>query len=71
MICYRDMTFCGSPTCIGKCGRKWTGEHLIAANKWWATFNRPDEPPPIAFGYFCDENGETYANGALAGERGA
>lgn len=53
MICYRDMTFCVSPHCKNKCGRKLTGEIVAAARRWWGG---PDAP--IATAKFCDANGE-------------
>ncbi len=48
MICYRDMTFCVSPDCTNKCGRKLTAEIKEAAIRWWG-----DDTVPIAMGCFC------------------
>lgn len=59
MICYRDMTFCSSPACKNKCGRKLTDEVRAAAVKWWG-----GEDAPICVSHFCDENGEVRKNEA-------
>jgi hypothetical protein len=48
MMCYKDMTFCVSPFCENKCGRKLTTEIVQAAEEWWG-----NEEAPIAVGYFC------------------
>ena len=53
MIYYNDTTFCVSPGCINKCGRKMTPEVQAAAEKWWG-----ESDPPICQGYFCDDRGE-------------
>lgn len=50
MICYRDTTFCVSPNCQNKCGRKLTPEIQAAARRWWG-----GEDAPIAVAYFCGE----------------
>lgn len=49
MICYRDMTFCVSPKCKNKCGRKLTAKIRKDARKWWGSDNAP-----IAVSNFCD-----------------
>lgn len=49
MICFMDKTFCSSPGCQGKCGRKMTSEQRKDADKTWL---------PIMYSDFCDENGE-------------
>ena len=54
MMCFRDMTFCSSPNCKNKCGRKFTDEVQKAADKWWEDC---DGEAPIALSYFCDEEG--------------
>ncbi len=46
MICYKDRTFCASPNCENKCGRKPTKEDLERANALGL---------PMSFGYFCSE----------------
>lgn len=48
MICFRDETFCGSKGCVGKCGRQWTKELAVAAERWWGNPNCP-----VAFSNFC------------------
>lgn len=53
MICYKDMTFCVSPNCTNKCGRKLTEEIKKEAEKWWGG---PDAP--ICVSYFCGESDE-------------
>jgi hypothetical protein len=50
MICYLDRTFCVSPNCENKCGRKLTDEIRQAARVWWGSDNAP-----IAMGWFCGE----------------
>ena len=53
MIGYKDRAWCRSPNCKGKCGRQFTQADHEAAVRWWG-----GEDYPLAFGYFCDENGE-------------
>lgn len=53
MICYRDMTFCGTPGC--KCARALTPEVKAAADKWWG--QGPGEAP-ICIAYFHGRGGE-------------
>ena len=48
MICYRDTTFCVSPGCENKCGRKLTPEIEAAARRWWK-----GDDPPIAMSCYC------------------
>lgn len=50
MICYRDRTYCSSPNCQNKCGRKFTDEDRAAAIKWWGS-----EDFPLAVSNFCKE----------------
>lgn len=50
MICYRNRTWCGSPNCQNKCGRKFTEEDRQAAIKWWGS-----EDFPLAVSNFCGE----------------
>lgn len=52
MICFRDTTFCISPNCTNKCGRKLTNEIQVAAKNWWRGC---EGEPPIAVGYFCGD----------------
>ncbi len=50
-MCFRDKTFCCSMTKNHTCGREFTAEDAIAADKWWG---KPGAP--IAWGHFCDED---------------
>lgn len=50
MICYRDMTFCVSPGCENKCGRKLTEEIQEEADKWWG---KGKGEAPIAVSCYC------------------
>lgn len=49
MLCYRDRRFCISGTCIkwSSCSIAFTPEVQKAAEKWWKTFERPEEEVPI------------------------
>lgn len=59
VICFRDRTYCGSPNCQNKCGRKLTDADKEAAKKWWLNVtNGEDDGAPIAYMNFCDEDGE-------------
>ncbi len=53
MICYLDRTFCSSPNCENKCGRKLTEEIIEGAKKWWGS-----DDAPIAMSNFCGETDE-------------
>lgn len=53
MICYMDRSYCASPNCLDRCGRKLTAEVRAAAIKWWGGANAP-----ICTMEFCDERGE-------------
>jgi hypothetical protein len=50
-----DFTYCASPKCENKCGRK-----LIISKelKKLLDSNNPDFFKKLWYGYFCDENGE-------------
>jgi hypothetical protein len=48
MIGFRDTTFCVSPDCQNKCGRKLTKEIIKQAEEWWG-----NEDAPIAVSCFC------------------
>lgn len=52
MIGYRDRTWCSSPNCRNECGRQFTERDRQKAIQWWG-----GEDFPIAFGHFCDEEG--------------
>lgn len=53
MICFNDTTYCSSPNCENKCGRKLTAEVLAAAAKWCG-----GDDPPIATANFCEQRPE-------------
>lgn len=57
MICYRDETFCVSPKCKNKCGRKLTPEIIEAARRWWG-----GDDAPIAVAKFCENEDENEAH---------
>ncbi len=46
MICYRDRSYCASPACANKCGRKITDNEREEAIK---------ADMAISWGYFCEE----------------
>lgn len=48
MICYKDITFCASKVKEHTCGREFTKQDAIDAEKWWG-----DKDYPVAYGYFC------------------
>lgn len=48
MICYRDTTYCVSPDCENKCGRKLTPGIEQEAHAWWGS-----DSAPIAVACFC------------------
>ena len=50
MICYRDITFCGSKTHKPDCDRQFTAEDAQGAKKWWGS-----DDAPVAFADFCGE----------------
>lgn len=54
MIGYADRTFCASPNCENKCGRKFTEEDKKMAVKWWG-----GDDFPISKAYFCDVPNES------------
>jgi hypothetical protein len=49
MMCFKDKTFCGSPTCKNKCGRKMTKEEREHLSK---------SDLLVSFALFCDKDGE-------------
>lgn len=55
MTIKRDKTYCGSPTCQNKCGRKPTEEDQRFFDDH---LNRYGQHAPVWWAYFCDENGE-------------
>lgn len=50
MICYRDTTYCGSDVEVHTCGREFTEQDAINAEKWWGS-----KDYPVAYGKFCEE----------------
>jgi hypothetical protein len=49
---YKDRTYCASPDCNNKCGRKMTNME-IAHHK--AFFAQHGYDIPVSYGYFCDK----------------
>jgi hypothetical protein len=54
MICYKDKTFCSSKVEIHTCGREFTKEDEVNAEKWWG-----GEDYPVAYSPFCDNELQT------------
>lgn len=50
MISYQDKAFCASKVEKHTCGREFTKEDEVAAEKWWGS---PDYP--VAWGNFCEK----------------
>ena len=50
MICYKDQTYCGSKVKKHTCGREFTKQDAIDAEKWWG-----GKDYPVAYSYFCGE----------------
>lgn len=48
MMCYRDTTFCSSEVAEHTCGREFTEQDAIDAEKWWG-----GKDYPVAYGEFC------------------
>lgn len=48
MICYKDITYCGSEVEDHTCGREFTEQDAKDAEMWWG-----DKNYPVAYGYFC------------------
>lgn len=46
MICYKDMSFCGSDCVNSKCNRHFGPKHKEQSRKWWS--HDPDNAP-VAF----------------------
>ncbi len=55
MGCFKDRTFCASPGCINKCGRKMTEQEREELDKISAKERR------VSVGYFCEHNEENRA----------
>lgn len=50
MLCYRDRAYCGSKVRKHTCGREFTKQDAIDAEKWWG-----GKDYPVAFVKFCKE----------------
>ena len=50
MICYKDKTFCSDEVEEHTCGREFTEQDKIDAEKWWG-----GKDYPVAYGSFCKE----------------
>lgn len=48
MLCYRDRTYCGSDVEEHTCGREFTKQDAIDAEKWWGS-----KYYPVAYSDFC------------------
>jgi len=46
---YKDITFCSSPNCKNKCGRRVSTEEIIEIF---------EKDLLVSYAYFCDEEGE-------------
>lgn len=57
MIGMGDRTYCMSPNCTNKCGRKLTDEEHLRYTKQWGNENYP-----LAMSYFCGEPEESVFN---------
>jgi len=53
MISFRDRAYCSSNTKNHTCGREFTEEDRIAAQKWWG-----GEGAPVSYGAFCENDVE-------------
>lgn len=54
MMCYRDTTFCSSEVTEHTCGREFTEQDAINAEKWWG-----GKDYPVAYSEFCKEADNT------------
>ena len=50
MMSYKDRTYCGSKVKKHTCGREFTKQDAIDAEKWWG-----GKDYPVAHSYFCGE----------------
>lgn len=55
MLCYRDRTYCSSKVDKHTCGREFTAQDAIDAERWWG-----GKDYPVAFGEFCGEAAPTF-----------
>ena len=54
MMSYRDTTFCASEVTEHTCGREFTEQDAINAEKWWG-----GKDYPVAYSEFCEEADNT------------
>lgn len=52
---YKDTTYCASPTCTNKCGRKPSDELMRMQQEHLNTYG---QHLPLWWSYFCGEDGE-------------
>lgn len=50
MICYRDRSYCGSKVKEHTCGREFTEQDAIDAEKWWGC-----KDYPVAYMDYCKD----------------
>lgn len=50
MICYKDKTYCDDKVETHTCGREFTEQDKLDAEKWWG-----GKDYPVAFGSFCKD----------------
>ena len=50
MTVYKDQTYCGSDVEVHTCGREFTEQDAINAEKWWG-----GKDYPVAYMKFCEE----------------
>ena len=51
MICYKDRSYCGSQVKVHTCGREFTKQDAIDAEKWWG-----GKDYPVCYGSFCGKS---------------
>lgn len=57
MISMGDRTFCSSPNCQNKCGRKLTDDLILLFTKQWGNENFP-----VAMANFCGDSSNDKTN---------
>lgn len=58
MLCFRDMTFCGSDCTNTQCGRHYGPKTKAEAERWWRrdfTDASKENGPPVAFSDFSGD----------------
>lgn len=48
MLCYKDQAYCGDNVEKHTCGREFTAQDAVDAEKWWG-----GKDYPVAYGSFC------------------